>query len=152
MNAVGQPGTSRGPRSTGQAPAGVPAEPPSRPQLRRGSRQRRPSGEPPPLPHHVQGSGAGWLIAATVLTAASVVIFARGLRGPAVGVTVADDAVTRWLATARVPGLTPIARGLADAGSAPVYDAAGYTLMAALVVLRRFRHLLVFVASVEAAN
>jgi tRNA A-37 threonylcarbamoyl transferase component Bud32 len=80
------------------------------------------------------------------------VIFARGMRGPAVGVTVADDAVTRWLATARVPGLTPIARGLADAGSAPVYDAAGYTLAAALVVLRRFRHLLVLVASVEAAN
>jgi tRNA A-37 threonylcarbamoyl transferase component Bud32 len=87
-----------------------------------------------------------------VLIAASMVIFARGLRGPAVGATVADDAVTRWLATARVPGLTPIARGLAEAGSAPVYDAAGYALVAALVVLRRFRHLLVLVASVEAAN
>ena len=41
----------------------------SRPQLERGAR-RRPSGQPPPLPHHVHGSGAGWLIAAIALTAA----------------------------------------------------------------------------------
>ena len=123
----------------------------SRPQLERGSR-RRPSGQPPPLPHQLHGSGAGWLIAAIALTAASIVIFARGLRGPAVGVTVADDAVTRWLATARVPGLTPIARGLAEAGSVPVTTAIAYGLVAALLVLRRFRHLLVFVASIEAAN
>ena len=47
-----------------------------------------------------------WLIAAIVLTAGSVVIFARGLRGPAVEITVADDAMTRLLATASVPGLT----------------------------------------------
>jgi tRNA A-37 threonylcarbamoyl transferase component Bud32/membrane-associated phospholipid phosphatase len=100
----------------------------------------------------VHGSGAGWLIAAIALTAASIVIFARGLRGPAVGVTVADDAVTRWLATARVPGVTPIARGLAEAGSVPVTTAIAYGLVAALLVLRRFRHLLVFVASIEAAN
>jgi len=111
----------------------------SRPQLERGSR-RRPSGQPPPLPHQLHGSGAGWLIAAIALTAASIVIFARGLRGPAVGVTVADDAVTRWLATARVPGLTPIARGLAEAGSVPVTAAITYGLVAALLVLRRFRH------------
>jgi tRNA A-37 threonylcarbamoyl transferase component Bud32 len=129
-----------------------PARQPSRARRRRGSRQRRPSGQPPPLPHHLQGSGVGWLIAAIVLTAASLVIFARGLRGPAVGVTAADDAVTRWLAIARVPGLTPMARGLAHAGSIPVTVAIGYGLVAALVALQRFRHLLVFIASFELAN
>jgi membrane-associated phospholipid phosphatase/tRNA A-37 threonylcarbamoyl transferase component Bud32 len=123
----------------------------SRPQLERGSR-RRPSGQPPPLPHHLHGSGAGWLIAVIVLTAGSMVIFRHGLRGPAVGVTVADDAVTRWVVTAPVPGLTPIARGLADAGSAPVTTVMAYGLVTALLVLRRFRHLLVLVASFEAAN
>jgi membrane-associated phospholipid phosphatase len=127
-------------------------EPPSRLRLQRGPRQRRPSGSPPPLPHHLQTSGVGWLIAAIVLTAGSTVIFARGLRGPAVEVTVADDAVTRWLATAWVPGLTPIAHVLADAGSVPVTTAIAYGLVAALLLLRRFRHLLVFVVSVEAAN
>ena len=55
-----------------------------RPRLQRGPRQRRPSGQPPPLPHHLQGSGAGWLIASIVLTAGSIVVFTHGLRGPAV--------------------------------------------------------------------
>ena len=124
---------------------------PFRPQLQRSSR-RRPTGQPPPLPHHLQTSGAGWLIAAIVLTAASIVIFANGLRGPAVEITVADDAVTRWLATVRVPGLTPAAWDLADASSIPAMVTIGYGLVAALLVLRRFRHLLVFVASFEVAN
>src|SRR6516225_4507229 len=149
MNEEGWAGAPPGPASTGTRTAMV-AEP-FRPQLQRGSR-RRPTGQPPPLPHHLQISGAGWLIAAIVLTAGSVVIFAHGLRGPAVGVTVADDAVTRWLATAPVPGLTPMARGLADAGSVPVTTAIAYGLVAPLLVLRRFRHLLVFVISAEVAN
>src|SRR6516164_5318374 len=101
-----------------------------------GSRRRRPSGQPPPLPHHLQGSGVGWLIAAIVLTAASIVIFAHGLRGPAVEITVADDAVTRWLATVGVPGLTPAAWDLADAGAIPAMVTIGYGLVAALLVLR----------------
>jgi hypothetical protein len=33
----------------------------------RRARRRRPTGEPPPLPHHLQTSGVGWLIAAQVL-------------------------------------------------------------------------------------
>ncbi len=54
----------------------------------RSSRRRRPSGQPPPLPHHVQTTGVGWLTAAVVLVALSLVVFAGGLRGPAVAVTV----------------------------------------------------------------
>jgi len=49
----------------------------------------------------------GWLAAAVVLLVVSVVVFAGGLRGPAVAVTVADDAVVRWLAGLRAPGLLP---------------------------------------------
>jgi membrane-associated phospholipid phosphatase/tRNA A-37 threonylcarbamoyl transferase component Bud32 len=128
------------------------AEASFRPRLQRGPRRRRPSGQPPPLSHCLQVSGVGWLIAAIVLTAGSIVIFARGLRGPAVELTVADDAVTRWLATAQAPGLTPVAQGMAVAGSAPVTVVIVCGLVAALVVLRRFRHLLVFVASFEVAN
>ena len=152
MSADNRPDVSPGPGSTGTARVAVPGPPPSRPRLQRGPRRRRPSGSPPPLPHHLHRSGAWWLIAAIVLTAGSVVIFAHGLRGPAVGVTVADDAVARWLATVRMPGLTPAAWDLADASSIPVTVTIGYGLVAALLVLRRFRHLLVFVASVEVAN
>ena len=61
----------------------------------RRARRRRPTGEPPPLPHHVQTSGVRWLIAALVLVALTIVVFAGGLRGVAVDVTVADDAAVR---------------------------------------------------------
>jgi hypothetical protein len=71
-----------------------------------GSRARRdgaPSGEPPPLPHHLQTSGFGWLIAAVVLAVASVVVFVDGWRGPGLAVTAVDTAVVGWLAGLRGP-------------------------------------------------
>jgi hypothetical protein len=64
----------------------------------RSPRRRRPTGEPPPLPYHLQTSGIGWLVTAVVLVGLVLAVFARGLRGPAVAVTVIDDAVVRWLA------------------------------------------------------
>jgi hypothetical protein len=50
----------------------------------------------PPLPYRLQTSGIGWLVAALVLVGLTLAIFARGLRGPAVAVTVVDDAVVGW--------------------------------------------------------
>ena len=75
--------------------------PPLHPTLRaavRSPRRRRPTGAAPPLPYRLQTSGVGWLVAAVVLVGLTLAIFARGLRGPAVAVTVVDDAVVRWLA------------------------------------------------------
>ena len=43
-------------------------------------------------------------MAAVVLVAAPIVVFAGGLRGPAVAVTVADDAVVGWLAALQALG------------------------------------------------
>src|SRR3954453_8747070 len=60
-------------------------------------RTRRPSGEPPALPRHLQTSGVGWLLATTVLVGTALLVFAGGLHGVAVGVTIADDAVAGWL-------------------------------------------------------
>src|SRR6266540_4223299 len=51
---------------------------PVQPTLReavRAPRRRRPTGEPPPLPYHLQTSGVGWLIAAGVLVVLSIVVF-----------------------------------------------------------------------------
>jgi hypothetical protein len=87
------------------------------PGIRRSPRRRRPSGQPPPLPHHLQTTGVGWLAAAVVLVALSLLIFADGLRGLAVEVTVLEDAVVGWLAGLDVPGLLPAMRGLAALGS-----------------------------------
>jgi tRNA A-37 threonylcarbamoyl transferase component Bud32/membrane-associated phospholipid phosphatase len=111
--------------------------------------QRRPSGRPPPLPHHIARSGFIWLGIAVVALGAAVAIFAGGLARWAIEVTVIDDAVTRRIVQAPVPGLTGIARVIAEAGAAPAIVLAAYALLVALIVLRRFRHLLVLLLSYE---
>jgi hypothetical protein len=47
----------------------------SPPGIRRSPRRRRPSGQPPPLPHHLQTTGVGWLTATVVLVALSLLVF-----------------------------------------------------------------------------
>jgi len=111
----------------------------------RRARRRRPTGEPPPLPHHLQTSGVRWLIAAAVLVALTIAVFARGLRGLAVDVTVADDAVVGWLGRLEAPGLVGIWRALAALSSWWVLNGLLWGLLLALLVLRRFRHLIVLV-------
>src|SRR5215211_3470195 len=128
----------------------VPADPSARavaqripPGTVRRARRRRPTGEPPPLPHHLQTSGVRWLVAALVLVALTIAIFARGLRGLAVDVTVADDAVVQWLGGLQAPGLVGIWRALAAFSSWWVLNGLLWGLLLALLVLRRFRHLIV---------
>jgi membrane-associated phospholipid phosphatase len=110
----------------------------------RSPRRRRPTGEPPPLPYHLQTSGIGWLVAGVVLIVVSVVVFAGGLQGPAVAVTVADDAVVRWLAGLVGPGLVAPLRGLARIASWWVLWTLSYGLTLVLLVLRRWRHLIIW--------
>jgi tRNA A-37 threonylcarbamoyl transferase component Bud32 len=130
----------------------VPAEQSTRPVVQlppgvtRRTRHRRPSGEPPPLPRHLQTSGVGWLVAALVLVAVAVAVFSRGLRGLAVEVTVVDDAVVRWLAGADVPGLRAGFRGLAALSSWWSLYGLLWGLVLALLVLRRLRHLIIWLA------
>ena len=111
-------------------------------RVRQSGRRRRPSGEAPPLPHHLQTSGVGWLVASVVLVALSIVVFAGGLRGPAVTVTVVDDAVVRWLAGLDAPGWQGTWQALAFLGSWWVLNLLGLGLVLALLALRRFRHLI----------
>jgi membrane-associated phospholipid phosphatase len=114
------------------------------PGVTRRTRHRRPSGEPRLLPRHLQTSGVGWLVAALVLVAVAVAVFSRGLRGLAVEVTVVDDAVVRWLAGADVPGLRAVFRGLAALSSWWSLYGLLWGLVLALLVLRRFRHLIIW--------
>jgi tRNA A-37 threonylcarbamoyl transferase component Bud32/membrane-associated phospholipid phosphatase len=87
----------------------------------------------------------GWLIAAVVLVALTIAVFARGLRGLAVDVTVADDAVVSWLTGLHAPGLVGLWRALAALSSWWVLNGLLAGLLVALLVLRRFRHLIVVV-------
>jgi hypothetical protein len=101
MDVSANPPTQAADRGVELGPAGI----------RRSPRRRRPSGQPPPLPHHLQTTGVGWLVAAVVLVALSLVVFADGLRGRAVAVTVVDDAVVGWLAGLDAPGLVAVMGG-----------------------------------------
>jgi membrane-associated phospholipid phosphatase len=114
----------------------------------RSPRRRRPTGAAPPLPYRLQTSGVGWLVAAVVLVGLTLAIFAHGLRGPAVTATVIDDAVVGWLVGLYGPGAAPFMGGVARISSWSVLYAAYYGLLLALLVLRRWRHLLVWVVAV----
>jgi tRNA A-37 threonylcarbamoyl transferase component Bud32 len=107
------------------------------------ARRRRPTGEPPPLPYDLRTSGVGWLIAAGVLVVLSFVVFRRGLHGPAIALTVVDDAVVRWLAGSQLPGFVGMMHGLAMLSSWWVINGLAFGLLLALLVLRRLRHLIV---------
>jgi tRNA A-37 threonylcarbamoyl transferase component Bud32/membrane-associated phospholipid phosphatase len=125
-------------------PTSAPPVHPSLGEAVRSPRRRRPTGAAPPLPYRLQTSGIGWLVAAVVLVGLTLAVFARGLRGPAVVVTVVDDAVVRWLAGLVGPGLVAPLRGLARISSWWVLWTLMYVLVLALLVLRRWRHLIVW--------
>jgi membrane-associated phospholipid phosphatase/tRNA A-37 threonylcarbamoyl transferase component Bud32 len=78
-----------------------------------------------------------------VLVVLTTLVFARGLRGIAVDVTVADQAVVRWLQHADSPAAVGIMRALARPASWTVLNIVGPALLLALLALRRFRHLVI---------
>jgi tRNA A-37 threonylcarbamoyl transferase component Bud32/membrane-associated phospholipid phosphatase len=125
---------------------------PVHPEAVRSPRRRRPTGAAPPLPYRLQTSGIRWLLAAVVLVGLTLAIFARGLRGPAVAVTVVDDAVVQWLAGLVGPGLVAPLRGLARVASWWVLWTLSYGLLLVLLVLRRWRHLIIWWVVVELGN
>jgi membrane-associated phospholipid phosphatase len=131
---------------TGAAPANL------TPRKAVRSRRRRPTGAPPPLPHHLRTSGVGWLVAAVVLVGLALAVFAPGLRGPAVAVTVADDAVVRRLGELHAPGLQVLWQGLAYGGSWWTLTTLESGLLLALLILRRWRHLLVWLVAWPLVN
>jgi membrane-associated phospholipid phosphatase/tRNA A-37 threonylcarbamoyl transferase component Bud32 len=87
-----------------------------------------------------------------LLVGLTLVVFARGLRGAAVAVTVADDAIVRWLGGLHAPGLGTPLQGLAHGGSWWTLTALESGVLLALLVLRRWRHLLVWLVAWPLVN
>jgi hypothetical protein len=79
-----------------------------------------------------------------VLVGLTLAVFAHGTRGPAVAVTVVDDAVMRWLAGLQAPRLHALLRELVLGSSWWVLFTLSLGLPLALLVLRRWRHLIVW--------
>jgi tRNA A-37 threonylcarbamoyl transferase component Bud32 len=138
--------------TVGRPPLGV-GEPAvaSRPQrISRAGRRRRPSGEAPPLPRALNRSGRLWLTAAgaVMLLWAAVVVNQR----TAVRVLELDHAVVAWVAGLRGELLTDVMQAVHALGSRWTIRALFWATVVALVVLRRFRHLFVFLGATLAVT
>jgi membrane-associated phospholipid phosphatase len=125
----------------------APAPPGAAPDsARRVRRQRRPTGAPPALPRKIGTTGVFWLALVLMLVAASLLAlhydpwYRLGDR--------TDTAMLRWVANARVGFLTTLSRSIKAAGSGWFVEALGLGTVAALMIFRRWRHLLVYLGSV----
>src|SRR3954467_5632156 len=94
-----------------QAPADlrrtIPVPRPEPPAIQRVRRRRRPSGEPPPLPKHLNASGKWWLGLSGLVVALWIIVVGTG------SVTyfdVADTRVLQGFADLRSPWLTGVAK------------------------------------------
>jgi tRNA A-37 threonylcarbamoyl transferase component Bud32/membrane-associated phospholipid phosphatase len=114
---------------------------PAPPALRRVRRRRRPSGEPPPLPRHLAKSGKWWLVASGLVVLAWIAVWATG------SLTVfdlADSRVLQAFEAVRTPALTRVADVTGVLATGVALQVLWLLNLAALVVIRRWRHLFVF--------
>src|SRR3954449_6097135 len=139
-------GASTGMASLPQAPPGpgrsIPAPRPAPPAIAHVRRRRRPSGEPPPLPRHLNASGKWWLGLSAMVLVAWIVILATGT------VTVFDLADTRILqaiAVVRTPWLTQVAHVAGVLATPTAIYVVWLANLAVLAGLRRWRHLFVWI-------
>jgi tRNA A-37 threonylcarbamoyl transferase component Bud32 len=138
--------------TAGRPPLGV-GEPgvASRPQrVSRAGRRRRPSGEAPPLPRTLNRSGRLWLSGAAALLVLWAGVLAN--QGTAVRVLELDHAVVEWFAGMRTEILTDVMLAVHALGSRWTTRILFWATVAALVALRRFRHLFVFLGATLAVT
>lgn len=110
--------------------------------------RRRPTGAPPPLPHHLGGSGRIWL---GVVTATAIWLFLMATTTWATDTTDrVDDAVLSWIADHRTAWLTSAARAIDRAATGWPLSVIAFGLLAAAIAFRRWRHLFAFLGSVLA--
>jgi tRNA A-37 threonylcarbamoyl transferase component Bud32/membrane-associated phospholipid phosphatase len=112
------------------------------PALRRVRRRRRPSGEPPPLPRHLNASGKWWLAASGAVVLAWIAVAMTG------SVSLFDAADTRVLqafAQVRTAALTRVALVAGGLATPLAVYVLWVTNFAVLIVLKRWRHLFVWV-------
>jgi tRNA A-37 threonylcarbamoyl transferase component Bud32/membrane-associated phospholipid phosphatase len=109
--------------------------------IQRVRRRRRPTGEPPPLPRHLNRSGRWWLVASGVVVLGWVVV---ALTGSLTTIDVVDTRVLQAVSTVRSPTLTDLAEVAGWPATPLAVKILWLVNMAVLVVVRRWRHLFVW--------
>ncbi|WP_138734200.1 phosphatase PAP2 family protein [Modestobacter excelsi] len=124
-------------------PTAVPPSGQGPPAIHRVRRRRRPSGEPPPLPRHLNASGKWWLALSGLVVLAWVVVWATDSVGR---FDVADTWVLQGFERIRNPVLTDVADVAGVLASATAIYVLWLGNLAVLIAVRRWRHLFVVLA------
>jgi membrane-associated phospholipid phosphatase/tRNA A-37 threonylcarbamoyl transferase component Bud32 len=118
---------------------------PAPPAIAHVHRRRRPSGEPPPLPRHLNASGKWWLGSSAVV----VLLWGVGaVTGSIALVDLVDTRVLQAISEVRSPGLTRVAEIAGGLATPAGVQAVWLVNMVVLVAFRRWRHLLVWLGVV----
>ena len=109
--------------------------------------RRRPSGEPPPLPHQLGRTGKFWLVmvAYFLVTTIGVLTFPTFARY----FEKWDTERLRWIAAIRTPWLTQVMLAVNVLAASWTIRVLRWSAWIALIVFRRWRHLLVFIGAVS---
>ena len=81
----------------------------------------------------------------------TVVVMGEGVSGAAIPVIVVDDTVVRWISDRDLPGIDGIARVISYASSWWVIQIASWLIVVALIVLRRWRLLVIELVAAQLA-
>ncbi len=130
------------PQAPPDAVPAVPVERPGPPAIRRVRSRRRPSGEPPPLPRHLNASGKWWLGLSALVLIAWVVVVATGTISL---FDLVDTRVLQGISEIRSPGLTRVAEVAGVLASVQAIHVIWLSNLLLLVVFRRWRHLFVWI-------
>jgi tRNA A-37 threonylcarbamoyl transferase component Bud32 len=106
-------------------------------------RRRRPSGEPPPLPRHIERSTVWYVLACGTTVALWIGMTAQPVL---VAITRVDLAALNALARLRWDPVTAVMEDVATLGSGPAVRVLAWGTIAVLLVVRRFRHLATYLA------
>ncbi|WP_089401971.1 phosphatase PAP2 family protein [Geodermatophilus saharensis] len=146
MAATARVPAAQAPATTAPAPA---ARPPAGGQLRRPDpppvqrvhRRRRPSGEAPPLPRHLNASGKWWLSLSGLVLATWVVVV---VTGSVAAFDLVDTRILQAIASIRSPGLTRVAEVAGVLATGRAIHVLWLANLLVLLVFRRWRHLFVW--------
>jgi tRNA A-37 threonylcarbamoyl transferase component Bud32 len=107
-------------------------------------RRRRPSGEPPPLPHQLNASGRWWLGLAVALVVLWILI---GTGRTGMMLDVVDHRLLIWITDLRSPALTTVMKVAGVLATSEALTVMWWATLIVLLVWRRWRHLIVWLGA-----
>jgi membrane-associated phospholipid phosphatase/tRNA A-37 threonylcarbamoyl transferase component Bud32 len=134
--------------STTEPRGDVTSAPEAKPR-RRARKRRRPSGAPPPLPHHIGTSGRVLLAGLGGVVLLLVLLIFEPI---ARSIEQFDDAILQVFVELRTEALTKAVRAIDALGSEWTIGLLRWGTILALLIFKRFRHLLVLIGSILAVG